>query len=274
MRTIKQDNAIAKITQEMMADAVDGKPDPNLLRDYECELITIFNYQKLKKQGMSVSIPGLKKASEAYYGLDHFEQSIGTERLAKSLDYLGDCNGTAIEYLDYLEQCWQLGRDLEDKKVRYPKDLQAAHEVATAALRARRREYNKQKEKERKKSFIMRVEAAFPKGYEWHSSGLLIRPALTPDELVKEGNCMRHCVGGYDKKVATGESFIIFIRKENEPEQSFVTMECSPDFDLIQIRAKANRDPDEETKRVAARWLEEYKKDQKKLLKENGKETA
>lgn len=237
-------------------------------------MITILNYQQFKKQGMTVSIPGLKIASENYRGIDAFIERVGAENLQKSLAYLANCNGTAIEYLDYIEQCNWLHEDLDDKKVRYPKDLQAAHQEKTTALHVLRKQVNAQKEKEKKEKFIKVIADTFPAGYEWHNEGLVIRPALTPEELQIEGNSMHHCVGGYDSKVAKGISLIIFIRKEEDPDKSFVTMECTPEFELIQIRAKANMDPDEETKNIANRWLEEYKTEQKKWLKEKGKEIA
>lgn len=65
MRTIKQDNAIAKITQEMMADAVDGKPDPNLqaIEEMLTEICTTDEVaEKLLADGKSLQ--GAYKAME------------------------------------------------------------------------------------------------------------------------------------------------------------------------------------------------------------------
>lgn len=245
------------------------------IRENEYSLQIIKQYQEAKKKGMNVSVTAVARTiSYRTATLDKFIERVKDSNPEKCLKYLDENGVNAIEYLDYIRQCEELQLDLNDKKIRYPKIFIIAHSDTTQQLARKRAEYKAAEAKERARLFAEQIKKNFPQDYEWHRNGLLIRPALSPDELVREGNAMHHCVGGYDGKVATGASFIILIRKEETPEESFVTMECSPKFDLIQIRARANRDPAPEVRVAAETWLKEYKKNQKKLLKENRKETA
>lgn len=245
------------------------------IRENEYPMNIIKDIQNAKKKGLNVRVAAVVNVINYRTGsLNAFEEKVGAANLEKTLRYLENGKHRAIEYLDYYNQCRELQYDLDDKKIRYPKDLTAAHRKASIALEELREKQREEKEKENVLKFQQRVQDAFPKDYSWTGDGLMIRPALSPEELRKEGNAMHHCVGGYDTRVVSGECFIIFIRKQDEPDKSFVTMECTPEFEMIQIRARANRNPAPEVRATAEEWLNEYKKNQKKLLKENGKETA
>ena len=53
--------------------------------------------------------------------------------------------------------------------------------------------------------------------------------AKTPNQLVKEGSTLHHCVGrmNYDQRFIREESLIFFVRNEQTPEIPFVTIEYS-----------------------------------------------
>ena len=53
--------------------------------------------------------------------------------------------------------------------------------------------------------------------------------ARTPEDLVKEGEFLNHCVGrmNYDQRIAKEQSLIFFIRSITEPDKPFVTVEYS-----------------------------------------------
>ena len=244
------------------------------IRDNEYSLLIIKQYQAAKKKGMNVSVTAVARTINYRTAtLDKFIERVKDRNPEKCLRYLDDNAVNAIEYLDYIRQCEELQLDLDDKKIRYPEVFIIAHKTASEAVAELRAKQEEERNKEKIEQFRERIEAAFPDGYEWHGDGLVIRPALLPSELRQEGNAMHHCVARYDDHVIRGDSFIIFIRKETDPDKSFVTMEVSQDFkQMYQIRAKANRDPAEEVRETATMWLAEYRKNYKKLMK--GKETA
>ena len=80
-------------------------------------------------------------------------------------------------------------------------------------------------------------------------------PASSQNELIEEGKALAHCVGGYAERCSKGETDIIFIRKNDEPNKPFVTMEVREN-EVVQVRAFKNRKPTEEV----LEFVEEFKK--------------
>ena len=83
----------------------------------------------------------------------------------------------------------------------------------------------------------------------------------TLGDLKKEGENLHHCVGNYCAKVATGETTIIFIRKNSAPQKSYFTMEYK-NGSIEQVRGYGNCDANRHimafAKKVAA-YLESQK---------------
>lgn len=133
-------------------------------------------------------------------------------------------------YRDYLADCVKLGLDLGDRAVLLPKDLDAAHQrtiqmVKHKANEAKRPAFHKQAEKLQK--------------WRYEASGLLIRPADDADELIAEGAALHHCVGGYADRMADGETAIFFIRRLDEPDRPYYTLELV-NRKVIQCRTRHN----------------------------------
>ena len=73
--------------------------------------------------------------------------------------------------------------------------------------------------------------------------------ARTPEDLIKEGTFLQHCVGkmNYDQKMAKEQSLIFFIRNANEPDKPFVTVEYSLQSNrIIQSHGAHNSKPSDE----------------------------
>ena len=60
---------------------------------------------------------------------------------------------------------------------------------------------------------------------EWEKDGLLIRLPVDGDEITAEGAYLRHCVGGYVDRMANGKTTIFFVRRVEEPDKPFYTLE-------------------------------------------------
>lgn len=67
----------------------------------------------------------------------------------------------------------------------------------------------------------------------------MIRPAESPHELAMEGAILHHCVGGYAKRVANGETLIMFVRQKSEPDKPYYTLELMGK-EVIQCRTLNN----------------------------------
>ena len=54
------------------------------------------------------------------------------------------------------------------------------------------------------------------------------RPARKLIELIDEGNALNHCVGSYVDSYANGRTDILFLRRAEEPDKPWRTIEFSP----------------------------------------------
>ena len=126
--------------------------------------------------------------------------------------------------------------DCHDDKIRYPKDFHRWHDIRIEERRVieeeqkRLQEEQARKEKEQLVSdFLIVAEKYLPLAGFTEDEHYAIFIARSPAELVKEGNALSHCVGhnGYDKKMAKQETLIFFVRKIEELDKPFVTLEYS-----------------------------------------------
>lgn len=166
--------------------------------------------------------------------------------LRKLLGYLSQ-NEVSV-YGDYLHIARGMGYDLRDDFVAFPKDLKAAHD---AALEVREEAENRRELEDARKDDpgIRKVCRKIRREYTDEIKGYLFRPAGSNYEIVKEGQALHHCVGmgTYKKKMLEGRSYIIFMRKKESPDESYYTIEISPEGRILQTYGKYNQKPDWDT---------------------------
>lgn len=168
-------------------------------------------------------------------------------------------NDTAQAYRDYLQECEQLHLDLHDKEILFPKDLTAAHNRTMEQVKFEKNKADQEK-------FQKAVEKL--EKFAWGEGEFFIRPAREQMELTAEGKALHHCVGGYIKRMAEGETAIFFLRKVSEPDKPFYTLELQKKR-VIQCRTEHNasydRNPD--VKNFVDMWME-------KIVKKGGNKKA
>lgn len=151
-------------------------------------------------------------------------------------------------YSDYISVAKQIGYDLQDDLVAFPRDLQNAHDMA---IEVQDEEKNKKKLAEAKKhdKGIAKVYKKIKKRFSFECGGYIIRPAASNYEIVKEGQTLHHCVGGgqYRDKMLAEDSYIVFLRKKEQPDKPYYTVEIKPDGKILQAYGKYNKKPDWET---------------------------
>lgn len=158
-----------------------------------------------------------------------------------------------IDYIDYIGECKKLDYDLNDSAVRYPTDLAAAHAETSKRVkiegdvlteRALRALYNKYRHL-----------------LEWSDGVYAIVMPKSQGDIIDEGARLSHCVGGYCKRMADGEDFILFVRKVDCPETSFYTVELRPNiekYSLVQCRGFKNQDESKEVRKSVDDFLNRY----------------
>lgn len=150
--------------------------------------------------------------------------------------------------VDYWGMCENLGLDLSDNHIRFPRDLCQAHDQ----VMERQREWENELLEEK---FRERAEALEKFSFQW--DGLIIRAASSQQELNDEGKQLSHCVGTYADKHASGRSSTFFIRHADNPGESYFTLELDEkQLKVLQNRGKGNCGRTDEVARFEAVWLE------------------
>lgn len=190
-------------------------------------------------------------------------------------------------YRDYMEACKFLHLDCHDDKIRYPKDFKRWHDIRIEEMDVIRRENNrkqkllrakeararkKQLEKEQRElaeNFLKAAEKYLPLAGFTEDEHYAIFIARSPAELIKEGNALSHCVGrcGYGRKMAREETLIFFVRKMEELDKPFVTLEYSiKQKKVLQCYAYNNTKPDDNViEFVNNKWLPHANKQLEKI---------
>ncbi len=168
--------------------------------------------------------------------------------------------------LDYWELCKKQNIELDEVKVRYPQNLIAKHDQLVALIKF-----------EASKELIAKYKARTKKlatfSFEDEETGLMIVPAASENELIKEGNVLNHCVATYAKRHANGETAIFFIRHTDNPSEPFFTLELDEKtYTVKQNRGKHNCARTPEVKAFEEKWLAWLKENNiGKEAKKNGK---
>lgn len=152
---------------------------------------------------------------------------------------------------DYLRMARNEGMDTTDDIVRLPKDLKARHDQLVELINARRDAEMLKKEKAKYQSLDERIRKHLPevKRYFWEDDTYMIIPAGKCEELVEEGRTLHHCVGSSDvymEKMANGKSWILFLRKKENLQKAYYTIEIRlEDDDILQYYSEFDRKPDQ-----------------------------
>ena len=128
----------------------------------------------------------------------------------------------------------------------------------------------------------MKERAEFLKQFEFidEELGLFIRIPQNTEEIVSEGKTLVHCVGGYAERHANGKTNILFVRKTDEPDTPYYTMEVSNDYKIVQCRGYRNdtrapkSDIVKQFEEKYLNFLEELKKDEEQSKRKKSKKTA
>lgn len=168
---------------------------------------------------------------------------------------------------DYLHMASAEGLDLTDDIVRLPKDLKARHDELVELRNIRLAQKRKKEEEEKYRKLDARIEKYYPMvtRYEWEDKEYKVIPAVKCEELIHESRQLHHCVGTsslYMDKMAEGKSWILFLRKKINLEESYYTIEFDMQTkEIKQWYSTFDRQPDKKTiSKVLKHWLNDVVK--------------
>ncbi|MFQ8778307.1 MAG: PcfJ domain-containing protein [Roseburia sp.] len=95
--------------------------------------------------------------------------------------------------------------------------------------------------------------------------------------MTKEGRRQHHCVGASDQymaKMASRQTFILFLRKKDDKEVPYYTLEVEWNGKIRQWYGAYDRQPDkEEIQSILNQWTQEIEKRQMEEQREQIKQT-
>lgn len=290
-RLIKEGNGDL-VAEQVEWDCTTGM-DYKQVVPYKAMRLTKQEYRKLKTQDniccstlkatKALKKYGCKMTDENFRFFLTFQYSWSQQKCYKAFDFLrqylspqkainwvnrqaaggyGTPTNVLSDYSDYLDQCGRLGLDVSHKEVAVPQDLRDLHRQYSEEL-TRRANKKKAKEQAERAKKLAKDLPKLKRKYTYASSGLFIRPAEGPEDLLKEGCAQHNCVYScYTEPYLDRKTDILFVRKQSDPDQSYVTVEFKNGA-VIQCRADHNRPAPPDVQEFMQAWLAYLKSNRK-----------
>lgn len=212
------------------------------------------------------------KPIEEVFAFDEFKKYFDKECNYRNLKemFTGDEQKEFLEYLikqktngnsynDYLQACNYLGLDMTLPKNRYPHDFKHWHDIRIDQYHTAKAIKDRQERKELYEKFKQVANKYISLERTLTKDDYLCIIALSPQQLIYEGEQLNHCVGrmNYDQKFVREESLIFFIRNKLAPNTPFVTLEYSlKNHKVLQCYAEHDTKPaDDVLEFVNKKWL-------------------
>ena len=157
----------------------------------------------------------------------------------------GNMQSAVSEYRDYLDMSAKLGYDMGNSFVLSPKNLREAHDQAQARLKART-------DAQLRRDFKAAMEAISGR-LDFEADGMKMVLPANAEDLAAEGNALHHCVGSYANRVARKECVILFLRRCEDLEKPFYTVEVR-NRKVVQVQGMGHCAPTPEVRAFMDRW--------------------
>lgn len=144
---------------------------------------------------------------------------------------------------DYANMNTDMGCDFE----KYPKYLSTMHDIVQKNYQIKEDEIIKEKFKKVVKSLKNKKLVYSDDDY------VIVLPKNSKD-LTKEGQNLSHCVASYYKRMALGETNIVFLRNKKIVNESLVTIELNSMYEIVQAKGKNNSSPKEPERKFVDKY--------------------
>ena len=179
--------------------------------------------------------------------------------------WLKENKASLTEYERYCQYLAQAGEDPHAYGFTFPRNFREAleemekraNDIRAKKLAKERREFDKS---------IKRVHDTLAKICGKEYEGMICVIPKNVRDLIDEGNAMKNCIGrmGYDRRIAQGESIILFLR--NSKGEPFVDVEIDRQrWKCRQCYGRTNSNPGDDAKRFAEKLCKEAKRIYAKL---------
>ena len=157
----------------------------------------------------------------------------------------GQMSNLLVDYNDYLIMSEALNYDMKNDFILFPESLPKEHDKVN--------ELSEPEILEAYNTKIGRDYARLSSRYSYEKLGFLITPPKSADEIVAEGQKLHHCVGNYVKNVVKNNCVILFLRRTDEPDKPYCTLEIKKG-EIAQARMNQNKEPPKKVNNFLKLW--------------------
>lgn len=172
-----------------------------------------------------------------------------------------------IQWNDYMQMCKRLHRKVDDEMIYRPRELKRRHDEAVVELEAREAkiEADEYSEKYPEAEAVLRE---VKDKFEYIGEEYFIKVPDRIVDIVIEGRCLHHCVASSDRyleRMRDNETYICFLRKIEEPNTPYYTIEVEPGGTIRQHRGYLDEEPEfDKVKPFLQEWQRVIKQRMKK----------
>jgi len=243
------------IYKHRVKDLIEAYGDTKLLKAYQYEKRAHKNWNDqeiaIVQNRMFMSTKEEKEALAIAY-----KQALPS-KVERYIDRMIQSQGCGAfrEYADYLLMRRDMGYDLTNDIILFPRELHRRHNEMV--LETEQKELDKRLQEALTK--FPKIAERYKKladKYSAAAAGYIIRPAKDAAEIVKEGRFLHHCVGGdtYLGSHNQGKTVILFLRDAKTPNIPFITVEIRGET-IKQWYGAYDKKPNEE---FFDGWLKTY----------------
>lgn len=163
-------------------------------------------------------------------------------------------------YRDYLRLRGLIPTELVKNFPKYPKDVSRIYTLHDQCLEIFNRESDR-------RAMIIHSKAQenydkhyynFAKKLEFSNDIYSIIACKDLEDLLKEGRVLNHCVGSYIQSVGEGKEYILFLRKNNELDKPFYTIDVTKSLIVRQIHGSCNCNLTDDLKPFISEWAKKF----------------
>lgn len=128
----------------------------------------------------------------------------------------------------YLLDSRKMAKELAgDRELTYeelwPRNLAGTHDRLNRLLIERKRNADAERKRRQQEQYVQKAERL--KDLLWTDGELCVVLPMSEEDLIREGDVLRHCVGGYGPQHLSGKDTIFFIRHYRRPERPYYTLD-------------------------------------------------
>lgn len=220
---------LRKILRGTMEEVRDAREEQMSMYQYEV-------YRDMKrKTGQRLNY---EVSSFAYSVMIRIEKDVKNMDFMRKIDwkkakkYTEEKDIGVFTFADHLIQITALGYPVKARHL-FPKDFARTHELMSEM-------YMQQKNQIKQKQYEEAISkfSDFKEGVEIGSLTVILPASV--NQIVQEGKNQHHCVATYTGRVSRGDTLIFFVRRNENLNQSYYTLELSPEGKIRQCRGLKN----------------------------------